>query len=365
MTADRRPTFCTLQNIHNVHLTKEVGLIPYAMHKFKNYDAFMATYRNDEYSNLKYTPGLRMEFIPKVSGNWIIDSCLWLIRNAKRIDVLNIYHPVMRTFAHARTYKLLNPGGKIYLKFDGAYGRHNRGTFWKRMCYNWLVKHAYCVSTELDGNDKVLSDDWGRKILCVPNPINPNELSDFRPFSERSNVIFTAGRLGTKQKATEILLDAFVKIAPNIPGWTLKLAGGFEENINIARDFYSAHPELAGRVIFTGDIRDRKEITEMYRDAKIFAFPSRWESFGIALTEAMMNGCFAVATDIPSTRSLTENFRLALGFKVDDVDGLAKNLLYACTHEAEIEPIAREARTIITERCDLRRICDVIADGLS
>ena len=78
----------------------------------------------------------------------------------------------------------------------------------------------------------------------------------------------------------------------------------------------------------------------------------------------MLQGCFAVTTDIPSSRSLTENFRYALGSEVDDIDGLAKNLLYACTHESEIELLAREGMTATRERIDLKRCCDVIAEGL-
>ena len=260
-------------------------------------------------------------------------------------------------------YKLFNPRGKVYVKLDG-WPSPNQGKLWKRPCYRWLMKHADCVSTELEENAEILSREWGRKIVWVPNPANPNELQPFRPFSERSNTILTVGRLGTRQKATEILLEAFAQIAAQIPGWTLKLAGYFSENMNIASDFYAAHPELKDRVIFTGEIRDRQTLIDMYRDAKIFAFPSRHESFGIALTEAMLQGCFAVTTDIPTSRSLTENFRYALGSPVDDIDGLAKNLLYACTHEAQTEALAREGMAATRERIDLRCCCDVIAEEL-
>ncbi|MBQ9433345.1 MAG: glycosyltransferase family 4 protein [Synergistaceae bacterium] len=361
-TTDSRHTFCIISNIANVHLTKELGPLALGMMTYHGYDSFIATYENGDYLNLKYLPGVRMEFIPRISKNWIIDACIWIAKNARRIDLFNIFHPIFKSFLFAFIYKLLNPKGKIYLKFDGAYRNTGRGSFWKRSLYRWLVKHSDCVSTELEGNDKLLSEDWGRKIICVPNPILQNEIQPFRPFSERSNTIFYAGRT-EREKGTRTLLEAFAKIAGQIPEWTLKLAGRITEQ-DIVDDFHAVHPELRERVIFTGEIRDRQTLMDMYRDAKIFAFPSRWESFGIALTEAMMQGCFAVATDIPSTRTLTENFRYALGSPVDDVDGLAKNLLYACTHESEIEALAREGRDATLKRCDLKRICEVIAEGV-
>lgn len=160
------------------------------------------------------------------------------------------------------------------------------------------------------------------------------------------------------------MLEAFAKIAGKVPSWKLKLAGRIEENMNIACDFYAKYPDLKERVIFSGEVRDRKELLNLYADAKVFAFPSRYESFGIALTEAMMQGCFAVVSDIFSSKSLTENFRYALSSEVDDVDGLARNLLYSCTHEAEIEKLAKEGREATLKRCDLKTVCSRIAEGL-
>ncbi len=239
-----------------------------------------------------------------------------------------------------------------------------RGSLWKCPLYSWLMKYADCISTEFEENAEILSREWGRRIVWVPNPANPNELQPFRPFSQRSNTIFTVGRLGTKQKATEILLEAFAKIADRIPNWTLKLAGYFSENMNIASDFYAAHPELKERVIFTGEVRDRQTLIEMYRDAKIFAFPSRYEACPLALGEALTFGLFAVISNIPPHKLMTENFRYALGSEIDDIDALAQNLLYACTHEPEIESLAREGMTATRERLNLKRCCDVIAEGL-
>ena len=361
MTTTHAPVFCTLFDLANAHLTKDVGLIPYGMHKYESCHSFIAAYEGD-YPNLKYIPGVDIEFIPNRTGIFERDAVSWLKNNAKRIDLLNLYHMRSYSFTQAFTYKFFNPEGKIYLKLDGV-PMSRDGAFWKRPLFRWLIKHSDCVSTEHETNAELLSREWRRKIVCVPNPINPNELQDFRPFSERSNTILYVGRI-EHEKGTHTLLDAFMKIAAQIPNWTLKLAGPISEDMKTAPETYTAHPELKDRVIFTGEIRDRKELAEIYNDAKIFAFPSRHESFGIALSEAMAQGCFAVTTNIPSSTSLTENFRYALGSNVDDIDGLAHNLLYACTHEQEIDSLAREGRDATLTRCDLKRCCDVIAQEL-
>ena len=220
MKEDSRPVFCNLLNIGNQHVTKEAGLLSWGMMNYCGCNSFLATYHNGDYPNLKNFPGLRMEFIPKKTGNFIYDALLWLRKNAKRIDILCVYHAIMRSSLQALVYKLFNPRGKVYVKLDG-WPFPNQGSLWKRPFYRWLMKHADCVSTELEENAELLSRKWGRRVVCVPKPSKPNELQPFRPFSERSNTILTVGRLGTRQKATEILLEAFAQIAAKIPNWTL------------------------------------------------------------------------------------------------------------------------------------------------
>ena len=337
------------------------------MHKYCGYDAFIATYIQDDYVNLKYVPGLRIEAVKKITGIWVIDSSLWLMRNAKKIDVLNIYHLVFNSVIHTALVRIFNHKGKVYLKCDGAPTknywktvRHKFRGFITCLLGRFMMKKVDLVSTELIENVDMLNHEWGINSVFVPNPLNPSELSDSRPFSKRSNVILTVGRIGSHQKASEILLEAFAKIHSQIPDWTLKLAGQISENLNIAKDFYSSHPELKDKVIFTGNITDRKELAELYDDSKIFAFPSRHESFGIAVTEAMSHGCFLVASNIPSSQSLTENFKYALGFDVEDIDGLAEKLLYSCTHEHEIENLAVQARQATLNRCSLESVSKTI-----
>ena len=364
-----QPVFCTLMGISNGHLTKDVGLIPYGMYKYEGYDACNLNY-TDDFPNLKkYVSGLRIELLPRRTGNYRIDSCLWLIKNAKRIDVLNLYHMAIHSVFQAAFYRLFNRKGKIYFKCDGCptrtsgrVARYFIGRIIKFILGGWLIRNADVVSTEFQENVEVLRHEWGVEAVCVPNPINPNEIHDYRPFSERSNTIFYAGRI-EREKGTHTLLEAFAKIAANIPNWSLKLAGSIPEQ-NIIDNFRAEHPELTERVIITGHITNRNELASLYEDAKIFAFPSRHESFGIAQMEAMSHGCFLVCTNIPASERLTQNFTYGLGSEVDDIDGMAKNLLYACTHESETESLARQGRDYILQFCSLERISHVLAQAL-
>lgn len=207
----KRPVFCSVFDLANEHIMKDHGLLSWGMMEYHGYDSVLATFDNGEYPNMKYIPGVRMEFIPRITGDFAHDSVSWLKKNAKKIDVMHVYHMNRIALSKVLTYKFFNPRGKVYLKMDGCPMPHHKKAWMHPTSYA-LTKLCKCISTELEGNSKRLSRAWGRKIIWVPNPANPKELQDCRLFSERSDVIITVGRLGTKQKATEILLEAFVKL---------------------------------------------------------------------------------------------------------------------------------------------------------
>ena len=73
---------CTLIDISNEHLTKEIGLLSYGFKKYCSCDSFIATYNHEYYPNLKYLPGVRLEFIANRMRHFLPDSLLWLVKNA-------------------------------------------------------------------------------------------------------------------------------------------------------------------------------------------------------------------------------------------------------------------------------------------
>jgi L-malate glycosyltransferase len=50
----------------NVHLIKDVGMIPYILYKYYGYDSKIVCYNNETYSSLnKEVKGLKLNFIEK------------------------------------------------------------------------------------------------------------------------------------------------------------------------------------------------------------------------------------------------------------------------------------------------------------
>ena len=106
----------------NIHLTKDVGLLPYHLHADCGVDASIATYENGEYPFLlSETPGLKLEFIKKTKFGRILDGPKYLSKTADTIDILNIYHLNLASFFYAGYFRMKNRRGRIYLKLDMDY----------------------------------------------------------------------------------------------------------------------------------------------------------------------------------------------------------------------------------------------------
>ena len=346
--------YCLIFDIENEHLFKELGLLSWGMHKYVGYESFIATYNNCYYQNLKLLPGLRLEFIPKIYSDFERDALKWLRVHSKQIDILNVFHYKKRSIRFILLYKKLNPSGKVYLKLDGVSGPENYEN----------TSYIDFMSVEFQEYTSNLSKSFRRNIGFVPNPVHPNEVKKFNKYENRTNIIIYVGRI-EYEKGSHTLLEAFIKIHNNIPNWKLKLVGRISDNLNITKNFFDNYPDLKNKVIFAGKINNRTKLIEMYRNSKIFSFPSRHEGCPLALSEAMSQGCFSIVSNIPPNKLLTNNFKYAYNHQVDNSNDLANKLLYACTHEEEIEKIAIKGRKAIIDRCDLEKCCKIIQDGIS
>lgn len=363
-------TFAAIMDIHDVHLTKDVGLIPYGMGEYYGYDAYCISYDNSPYPNLKNVPGLKIWPVKKITGKFDVDAFLFLIKHAKDIDVLNIYHQRRWTASCIFLYAFLNSSGTVYWKLDGG-GFDKEASKIKQKIYAAAIKKCKLISTETEENAKIQSEWLKREVKYVPNPYDPNLEKGFRPFCMRKNVILTVGRLGTEQKATEVLMDAFrMACSSAVPkDWKLRLVGPIEEEeTNFQKyidEWFKKYPDMRERVEFAGIISQREALAEEYRQAKIFAFPSKHEGFALSMVEAGVSGGYLIGSDIPSIRAFTREFEFADSVPVDDVEMLAAQFEKCCDAPEQLEQKARKLYEHTIENYSLKSCCDKIQESLN
>lgn len=331
----------------NVQLVKDMGLIPYYIRTLFNEDAELVTYKNDEsYPYLDtVVKGAKVTFIKKVFGRQI-DGCIYLLKEAKKIDVLNIYHLNMSTFLYEIIYKLLNKKGKVYLKLDismeglRTVKLHDPRGFIKHMD----IKMADLVSCETRVIQKSLNEFFNKEIIYVTNGCvlsDDDAKRDTTPISKyidevnTDHTILTVAKFGTREKASDTLLYAFAKSADK-HDYNLKIIGTVEEQFRPVIDkFFEDYPDMKKRVIFAGEIHDRELLREEYKKARVFTLPSRQESFGIVLVEAAYEGCYLVTTEATAAGyDVSDNGKYGYIAKTDNIDDLAKGFESICTDDS-------------------------------
>ncbi|WP_010589525.1 glycosyltransferase family 4 protein [Acinetobacter parvus] len=151
----------------------------------------------------------------------------------------------------------------------------------------------------------------------------PNGFLNINKFNNiKEKTIITVGRLGTKEKDTEVFLRALENMDLN--DWKVKFIGPIDEKFyHVVEKFYANNPSLKNKVYFLGNIDDRDMLLQEYMKAKVFVLTSNSEGFPLVLTEAISNGCYIVSTDLAPVYDVTNNLEFGEVFSIGDFDQLA------------------------------------------
>ena len=334
----QKPTFVTVfTETENFHLVKDVGQLPYFMYKTEGYDATLISYKNNvEYPFIdQEVNGLKLNFIPN-KGRFLyfeLGVLYYLLNKSKSIAVLNLFHFKKDNILYLLIYKLVNPQGKAYIKLDMdilffknynafLFSNYALKNFILKALTSWIFKLTDLFSVETDqAKDYLLNvyPELQNKLICIPNGVDNLYLDKEIPikaFQEKENIILTVGRIGTEQKNTELLLDA-LKIT-DLKDWKVYILGPIEESFKkYIADFYRESPQLENKIIFTGNITDRKELFDWYNRSKIFCLSSRYEGFPIAFPEALYFGNYLISSPVSSAEHITSKGKYGTVAKAD------------------------------------------------
>lgn len=109
---------------------------------------------------------------------------------------------------------------------------------------------------------------------------NPILLTDHDPYDLNAATLLSVGRL-SNQKGFDLLINAAEIVFKENNGWKWIIAG--EGNDRKMLEEKIREKELEGKVILAGNVPD---ISDCYNKAGIFVLTSRYEGFGLVLTEA-------------------------------------------------------------------------------
>jgi len=190
-----------------------------------------------------------------------------------------------------------------------------------------------------------------RNSAVIPNAVSPPTVSSVSEpaFKLPDDYVMYAGHVSYR-KGADVLAQAMRGVLIKRPNLHLVYVGGiFSEKGRLVSDdiLCLLGPDLKERVHFLGRI-SREETLYCMTKAKVFAFPSRLESFGLVVVEAMSCGVPVVFTRHGPGPEIVEDGvtgLLADPSSADDVqnkivrllddDPLAKRLVAAAHHAIE------------------------------
>lgn len=324
-------------NTENIHLIKDVGMIPYTLHNDYSYESTLACFDNGDYPYLKTEVcGLKLVFIKQRFSNELLNVLCFLFSNYRKWDIVQCYHISRNSFIYLfvfKTLKLLsNAKSIIYLKLDLNDSILNEKISWRLY---FLLSKLDIISVETKRIFESLKQSKviHGKLLYVPNGFKSNDELRKIHFKDKENRIITVGRIGLYEKNNEDLLLAFKSFAISNPKWELELIGPIENRfLSYIDRFFLLNPELRSRIIFTGAISDRDALQAKYRQAKLFVLSSFTESFGIALVEAISNGCFLLSSNFSAAYDITNDQEYGFLFESGNLKSLEDRLIDTIEH---------------------------------
>lgn len=340
----RKIRFLTLfPKCKNVHLVKDVGMIPFSLYSICGYDASLACYDTDLEFIHSEVAGLKLKKIDNKTNNIILDGCIFLWKNAKSIDVLQFYYGGSKSNIFWQfIYKIRNPKGITYLKLDEDICILERFDFNRKgikgALFRRYLRRCDIISAEIKEAAEKIGKAWKLKIEYIPNGFYKKSGSEHVRYEEKQDLICTAGRLGTLPKNTEELLEGFALFANKNKKWDLLLIGSLEGSFrSYVAEYFNRYPDLKDRIEFSGYITERDELNALYARSKIFALTSRWENFSLVYLEALSNGCYIVTSKVGAYKDVTNNGEYGCWYTSGDPEQFAMRLEECCTNEEKLK----------------------------
>jgi glycosyltransferase involved in cell wall biosynthesis len=226
----------------------------------------------------------------------------------------------------------------LKMKFGLPYvvTEHTRiSTTFRSVFHRWLSIRALHNSsiniTVSAALKKELSDEGISNVEVVPNVIDTSRFLVNRNIPGILKIGFL-GSLNTHNKGLDLLLKACSGLPAD---FSLKIGGG---GINIAH--YREMAEnlgISGKCNFIGEV-PVNEIPGFYSGLNLFVLPSRYETFGIVLVEAMASGLPVISTRCGGPEEII-NDRVGLLVDTDNSDQLKEAIMKIYSGLKSYEPV--------------------------
>jgi len=214
------------------------------------------------------------------------------------------------------------------------------GRIWLRL--GWAMRPTVIYTSETDR-----MRDGRRPSHVIPLGIDLERFTSSRRVLD-GTVVGNVGRLA-EQKGQRTLLAAVPKVLERHPEVRFAIAGEGELRAELER---LAEP-FGDHIVFLGEV---SEIPDLLASFAVFAFPSQYEGFGLAVIEAQAAGVPVVATPVGAIRETVVDGETGYVVPVGDAAALAERIVHVLDHPDEARRVAAEAQRRVRDRYSEQRM---------
>ena len=240
---------------------------------------------------------------------------LWLVCRAKGVPLVITWH---EWWGRAYWAEYLGPMGGVAAAIERTVAR----------CADHLIVDSAETYDRLR-----LEGVPAQSMSLLPLGADLDVISEVEPSSERWDVMYS-GRL-LSHKRVHVLIEALALLRDRNQELGCLIVGSGPEEDRLRRD---VNRLKLGGVVFAATKTDQREVWGLMKSARVFAYPSEREGFGLSVLEAQACGTTVVTTNHADNHGKYLVADGITGYLCDtSADGLADALQLALEHPADPE----------------------------
>lgn len=210
----------------------------------------------------------------------------------KKVDIVHA-HSVLTAGLVGYIYKIIFNKPYLITEHHTKYLNYKINSF-TFLIEKLIIKNANLLIAVSDSLSKKLETIFSKsKWNTINNMVNPKFLNHKIKKKSCSNFTITTTALLTSKKNINLLIDAFALLSKNDNNIFLNIIGNGPDKYLLEN--LSIKHKIDHLIKFHGNLKDF-DIIEILSNSDIFVLPSKIETFGIAIIEAMALGLPVIVT---------------------------------------------------------------------
>jgi glycosyltransferase involved in cell wall biosynthesis len=282
---------------------------------------------------------------------------LWRVLRVNDVVVVNVHYPGLSVTSFSLLKLMGAYRGRLVLTFHGLdFKLAAEAEGWRRALWTWNGLRADAITACSQALADELIDrfpEWKDRVRAIHNGLDVERFvaeaevaTELDSMLKGTRFILNVGTYEAK-KGQDVLIRAFERIASRFPDVLLVLVGNMGPT-RLALGALVAELRLTERVIFRENV-DHANIGAYYRNATVFAMPSRNEPFGIAILEAAAFGVPIVASRVGGVPEIIASPRCGMLVEPDDPAQLGQALERLLADPAQASAIGTCLRQHVIE----------------